>query len=187
MFNERKSIQPGSPPLPGSPWGPGGPGTGTPPSPPVIATSDSTVSPLFEFSPDWDGLERMAVFRAGGESWSVALGEDGPRAIPSRLAGGRVYYTMTHRVLSNLDDSRRLRQGAVLFRLQDHQPHVVLIQPRHNQASVVGDVHDDQWAGMYLYDIFGRPLWEDVEVPAVTTEMPDPEDPERTVRSCGPR
>ena len=31
--------------------------------------------------------------------------------------------------------------------------------------SVVGDVHDDQWQGMYLYDIFGRPLWEDVEVP----------------------
>lgn len=47
--------------------------------------------------------------------------------------------------------------------------------------SVVGDVHDDQWAGMYLYDIFGRPLWEDVEVPAVTIEMPDPEDPKRTV------
>lgn len=32
--------------------------------------------------------------------------------------------------------------------------------------SVVGDVHDDQWQGMYLYDIFGRPIWEDVEVPA---------------------
>lgn len=31
--------------------------------------------------------------------------------------------------------------------------------------SVVGDVHDDQWAGMFLTDIFGRPLWEDVEVP----------------------
>lgn len=31
--------------------------------------------------------------------------------------------------------------------------------------SVVGDVHDDQWHGMYLYDVFGRPLWEDVEVP----------------------
>lgn len=31
--------------------------------------------------------------------------------------------------------------------------------------SVVGDVHDDQWQGMYLRDIFGRPLWEDVEVP----------------------
>ena len=31
--------------------------------------------------------------------------------------------------------------------------------------SVVGDVHDDQWQGMYLYDVFGRPLWEDVEVP----------------------
>lgn len=31
--------------------------------------------------------------------------------------------------------------------------------------SIVGDVHDDQWRGMYLYDVFGRPLWEDVEVP----------------------
>lgn len=31
--------------------------------------------------------------------------------------------------------------------------------------SVVGDVHDDQWSGMFLTDIFGRPLWEDVEVP----------------------
>lgn len=36
-----------------------------------------------------------------------------------------------------------------------------------------GDVHDDQWRGMYLYDIFGRPLWEDVEVPARTAEVPD--------------
>lgn len=47
--------------------------------------------------------------------------------------------------------------------------------------SVVGDVHDDQWQGMYLYDIFGRPLWEDVEVPDVTVEEPDQEDPESTV------
>ena len=31
--------------------------------------------------------------------------------------------------------------------------------------SVVGNVHDDQWQGMFLYDIFGRPLWEDAEVP----------------------
>ena len=38
--------------------------------------------------------------------------------------------------------------------------------------SVVGDVYDDQWQGMYLTDIFGRPLWEDVEVPAVTEEVP---------------
>lgn len=47
--------------------------------------------------------------------------------------------------------------------------------------SVVGDVHDDQWQGMYLYDVFGRPLWEDVEVPDVTVEEPDPENPESTV------
>ena len=47
--------------------------------------------------------------------------------------------------------------------------------------SVVGDVHDDQWAGMYLYDIYGRPRWEDVEVPAETVEEPDPENPEQTI------
>lgn len=47
--------------------------------------------------------------------------------------------------------------------------------------SIVGDVHDDQWAGMYLYDVFGRPLWEDVEVPDETMEMPDPENPGQTV------
>lgn len=47
--------------------------------------------------------------------------------------------------------------------------------------SVLGDVHDDQWRGMYLYDIFGRPLWEDVEVPARTVEAPDPEHPGQTV------
>lgn len=40
--------------------------------------------------------------------------------------------------------------------------------------SVVGDVYDDQWQGMYLTDIFGRPIWEDVEVPAETEEMEFP-------------
>ena len=40
--------------------------------------------------------------------------------------------------------------------------------------SVVGDVHDDQWQGMYLTDIFGRPIWEDVEVPDVTEEREIP-------------
>ena len=32
--------------------------------------------------------------------------------------------------------------------------------------SVVGDVYDDQWQGMSLTDIFGRPVYEDVELPA---------------------
>ena len=30
--------------------------------------------------------------------------------------------------------------------------------------SVVGDVYDDQWQGMFLTDIFGRPVMEEVEV-----------------------
>ena len=47
--------------------------------------------------------------------------------------------------------------------------------------SVIGDVYDDQWQGMYLYDIYGRPIWEDVEVPDETVEEPDPENPEQTI------
>lgn len=47
--------------------------------------------------------------------------------------------------------------------------------------SVVGDVYDDQWQGMYLYDIFGRPIYEDVMVPEETMEMPDPEDPSKMI------
>ena len=47
--------------------------------------------------------------------------------------------------------------------------------------SVVGDVYDDQWQGMYLYDIFGRPIYEDVMVPEETMEMPDPEDASKMI------
>lgn len=47
--------------------------------------------------------------------------------------------------------------------------------------SVVGDVYDDQWQGMYLTDVFGRPIFEDVEVPDVTETFPDPENPEKRV------
>lgn len=36
----------------------------------------------FEFSPDWDGLTRMAVFKAGNEIRSVLLDESGQCAIP---------------------------------------------------------------------------------------------------------
>lgn len=31
--------------------------------------------------------------------------------------------------------------------------------------SIVGDAYDDQWCNMYLSDIYGRPIWEDVEIP----------------------
>ncbi|WP_299965893.1 peptidase G2 autoproteolytic cleavage domain-containing protein [uncultured Oscillibacter sp.] len=47
--------------------------------------------------------------------------------------------------------------------------------------SIVGDVHDDQWHGMYRQDIFGRYIWEDVEVPDETEEKPDPSIPGKTV------
>ena len=47
--------------------------------------------------------------------------------------------------------------------------------------SVVGDVYDDQWAGMFETDIFGRPVWEDVDLPAETREDPDPENPGQSI------
>lgn len=36
----------------------------------------------FEFSPDWEGLAKTAVFRAGEQSFSVALEESGECAVP---------------------------------------------------------------------------------------------------------
>ncbi len=47
--------------------------------------------------------------------------------------------------------------------------------------SILGDVYDDQWKGMYEIDIYGRPIFEEVEVPAETMEATDPENPEQTI------
>lgn len=41
--------------------------------------------------------------------------------------------------------------------------------------SVVGDVFDDQWQGMFMTDIFGRPIYEEVEVEAEYRERENPE------------
>lgn len=41
--------------------------------------------------------------------------------------------------------------------------------------SVVGDVNDDQWQGMFITDIFGRPIWEDVEVSDEIIQVSNPE------------
>ena len=48
--------------------------------------------------------------------------------------------------------------------------------------SVCGGVYDDQWQGMYVRDVFGRYVWEEFEVPEETMDVPDPEDPKKTVR-----
>lgn len=48
----------------------------------------------FEFSSDWDGLERVAVFRAGNTSMSVILDERGETDIPweaLKVPGVRLY------------------------------------------------------------------------------------------------
>ena len=39
--------------------------------------------------------------------------------------------------------------------------------------SVVGDVYDDQWAGMFVLDVYGRPVYEWRDFPAETMEVPD--------------
>lgn len=73
------------------------------------------------FSQDWDGLDRVAVFRAGGKSASVELKEDGTAVIPwevladpgIRLYGG-VYGTKGETVtLSSVwADMGYIQQGA---------------------------------------------------------------------------
>lgn len=48
----------------------------------VTSGSVNVYAVQFEFSPDWEGLERMAVFKAGAESRCVALDGGGRCAIP---------------------------------------------------------------------------------------------------------
>ena len=49
---------------------------------PVTSGSVNVYPVRFEFSEDWDGMERVAVFRAGAESRSVILDADGQCTIP---------------------------------------------------------------------------------------------------------
>lgn len=46
--------------------------------------------------------------------------------------------------------------------------------------SVVGDVYDDQWKGMYMTDIFGRPIYEMRDFPAETRTIVKPDGTEET-------
>ncbi|MCI9122292.1 MAG: hypothetical protein HFG00_12390 [Oscillibacter sp.] len=48
--------------------------------------------------------------------------------------------------------------------------------------SVVGNVYDDQWQGMFLRDVFGRLLYEDVEVPETLSPDGKVLQPARTER-----
>ena len=47
--------------------------------------------------------------------------------------------------------------------------------------SVLGDVYDDDWKDRWEKDIYGRPVMEEIEIPADTIEVPDPENPEQTI------
>lgn len=49
---------------------------------PVTSGSVNAYEAQFEFSPDWDGLTRMAVFQAGSESKPVLLDETNRCAVP---------------------------------------------------------------------------------------------------------
>ena len=54
---------------------------------PDTSGSVNVYSVLFEFSDDWDGLARTAVFRAGQESRSILLGPDNQCDIPWEVLG----------------------------------------------------------------------------------------------------
>lgn len=54
---------------------------------PATSGSVNAYEVRFEFSPDWDGMERVAVFKAGKESRSVLLGESGKCIVPWEVLG----------------------------------------------------------------------------------------------------
>ena len=49
---------------------------------PLTSGSVNAYEARFEFSPDWEGLTKTAVFKAGNEVRSVLLGADGQCTIP---------------------------------------------------------------------------------------------------------
>lgn len=54
---------------------------------PVTSGSANVYTARFEFSPDWAGLTRKAVFKAGKESRAVLLDESGECAVPWEVLG----------------------------------------------------------------------------------------------------
>lgn len=54
---------------------------------PVTSGSVNVYEVRFEFSPDWDGMERVAVFKAGKESCSILLDESGECTVPWEVMG----------------------------------------------------------------------------------------------------
>lgn len=54
---------------------------------PVTSGSVNVYTARFEFSPDWAGLTRKAVFKAGKESCAVLLDESGECAVPWEVLG----------------------------------------------------------------------------------------------------
>lgn len=107
--------------------------------------------------------------------WVVGAGSNcfrvthtGTYASGSYRSSGADYAEMFEWLDGNLDDEDRAGRFVTLegakIRLAGPEDDYIL-GIVSGDPSVVGDVHDDQWQGMYLYDIFGRPLWEDVEVP----------------------
>lgn len=48
----------------------------------VTSGSVNVCAVQFLFSPDWEGMTRIAVFHGGGEPVSVLLGDSGQCAIP---------------------------------------------------------------------------------------------------------
>lgn len=106
------------------------------------------------------------VMGAGSNCFRVT--HTGTYASGSYNASGADYAEMFEWADGNLDNQDRAGRFVTLegekIRLAGPEDDYI-VGIVSGDPSVVGDVHDDQWKGMYLYDIFGRPLWEDVEVP----------------------
>lgn len=49
--------------------------------------------------------------------------------------------------------------------------------------SVCGESHQDQWKDMYITDIYGRPILEEITIPDEFIMLPDPQNPEKIIKT----
>ena len=121
----------------------------------------------------------------GGRSNCLRVGSfDGVHSNSSYSSTGADYAEL----FQWLDDNSKKEDRVGLFVTLDGEK-IRVAQPKDDYIlgvvsacpSVLGDVYDDDWNGRWEKDIFGRIIFEEVEVPEETIEIPDPENPEQTI------
>ena len=134
----------------------------------IAAANRQTVIGIYNVKSTLNSDKFIIGKGSGSRANCLRATDTGVYASGSYNASGADYAEMFEWADGNQDDEDRAGRFVTLdgakIRLADSKD-AYIIGIVSGNPSVVGDVHDDQWQGMYLYDTFGRPLWEDVEIP----------------------